>query len=400
MVDFFKKYLKGDPVIWAVIFALSIFSILAVYSSTGTLAYRFKEGNTTYYIMKHGVILLIGLCIIYVTHLIPYKYYSRLSQIFLYISVPLLLFTLLLGTNINSASRWLTLPGIGLTIQTSDLAKLALIMYVARMLSMNQDNIKDFRKAFIPIVTPVIIICILIVPANLSTAALLFATSVILMFIGRISIKHLLLLAGVGVVALSLFILIALAFKIEGRIATWKNRIENFAKKGDEVSYQVEQSKIAVVTGGIIGKGPGKSVQRNFLPHPYSDFIFAIIIEEYGIAGGLALIFLYLYILYRAGVMVRKSNRTFPAFLSIGLAISLVFQAMVNMGVAVDLLPVTGQTLPLVSMGGSSLLFTSVAFGIILSVSRGVDSLEANAVEEEKEKAKEKVNAEPVVEEV
>ena len=398
MVDYLKKYLKGDTVIWAVIFALSLFSILAVYSSTGTLAYRFKEGNTTYYIFKHGVILLIGLCIIYVTHLIPYKYYSRLSQIFLYISVPLLLLTLLLGTNINSASRWLTLPGIGLTIQTSDLAKLALIMYVARMLSMNQDNIKDFRKAFIPIVMPVIIVCILIVPANLSTAALLFVTSVILMFIGRISIKHLLLLAAVGIVALSLFIVIALAFKIQGRIGTWKNRIENFTKKGDEASYQVEQSKIAVVTGGIIGKGPGKSVQRNFLPHPYSDFIFAIIIEEYGVVGGLFLMFLYLYILYRAGVMVRKSNRTFPAFLSIGLAISLVFQAMINMGVAVDLLPVTGQTLPLVSMGGSSLLFTSVAFGIILSVSRGVDTIEENATEQETVKAK--VNAEPVVEEV
>jgi len=266
------------------------------------------------------------------------------------------------------------------------------------MLSMNQDNIKDFTKAFIPIVTPVIIVCILIVPANLSTAALLFATSVILMFIGRISIKHLLLLAGVGIVALSLFILIALAFKIEGRIGTWKNRIENFVKKGDEVNYQVEQSKIAVVTGGVIGKGPGKSVQRNFLPHPYSDFIFAIIIEEYGIVGGFVLIFLYLYILYRAGVMVRKSNRTFPAFLSIGLAISLVFQAMINMGVAVGLLPVTGQTLPLVSMGGSSLLFTSVAFGIILSVSRGVDSLEANATEEEKANAN--TNVKPVVDEV
>jgi len=398
MIETLRKYLKGDPVIWAVIFALSIFSILAVYSSTGSLAYKLREGNTTYYIMKHGVILMIGLCIIYVTHLIPYKYYSRLSQIFLFISVPLLLFTLVMGTNLNSAARWLTLPGIGLTIQTSDLAKLALIMYVARMLSMNQDNIKDFRSAFIPIVTPVLIVCILIVPANLSTSALLFATAVILMFIGRISIKHLLLLAGVGILALSLFIVIALAFKIEGRIGTWKNRIENFTKKGDEASYQVEQSKIAVVTGGIIGKGPGKSVQRNFLPHPYSDFIFAIIIEEYGVIGGLILVFLYLYILYRAGVMVRKSNRTFPAFLSIGLAISLVFQAMINMGVAVDLLPVTGQTLPLVSMGGSSLLFTSVAFGIILSVSRGVDSLEENAIEEEKSKVK--TDAEPVVEEV
>lgn len=378
MVEKLNKYLKGDPVIWAVIFALSMVSVLAVYSSTGTLAYRYQHGNTTYYIAKHGIILIMGLVLIYATHLIPYKFYSRLSQIFLYISVPLLLLTLALGTNINQASRWLTLPVIGLTIQTSDLAKLALIMYLARMLSLHQDDIKDFKTAFLPIVIPVIIVCMLIMPANLSTAAMLFATCVVLMFIGRISIKHLALLGLAGVFVLALFVLIAMAFKMDSRIGTWKARIEHFTQGGQD-SYQTEQAKIAVATGGVLGKGPGKSTQRNFLPHPYSDFIFAIIVEEYGLIGGIVILALYLYVLYRAGVMVRKSNRTFPAFLSIGLAISLVFQAMVNMGVAVDLLPVTGQTLPLVSMGGSSLLFTSVAFGIILSVSRGVDSIEANA---------------------
>jgi cell division protein FtsW len=380
MAEKLRKYLKGDPVIWMVILLLSMVSVLAVYSSTGTLAYRYQEGNTTYYVIKHGIILFIGLLIIYVTHLIPYKYYSRLAQIGLYISIPLLLLTLVLGTNINSASRWLTLPVIGLTIQTSDFAKLALIMYVARLLSFNQENIGDFKKAFIPVVAPVILVTMLIMPANLSTAMILFVTCVILMFIGRIHIKHLLLLALAGLVALALFIMVVKVFHIKGRVETWQNRIENFMGDKGEDSYQVEQSKIAVVTGGIIGKGPGKSTQRNFLPHPYSDFIFAIIIEEYGLAGGIVILALYLYILFRAGMMVRKCNRTFPAFLSIGLATSLVFQAMVNMGVAVDLLPVTGQTLPLVSMGGSSLLFTGMAFGIILSVSRGIENIEENAV--------------------
>lgn len=381
MINVLRKYFKGDPVIWLVVFFLSIFSILTVYSATGTLAYRYQGGNTAYYIIKHGIILCMGIAIIYVTHLIPYKYYSKLAQIFLYISIPLLLFTLVMGTNYNEASRWLTLPVIGLTMQTSDFAKLALIMYVARMLAMKQETIDNFRQTFLPVVIPVVIVCGFIMPANLSTAMILLLTSLILMFIGRIHISHLLLLGVTGIAVLSLFVAISLWTKKEGRVQTWINRIENFKNADSEDNYQVEQAKIAIVTGGVIGKGPGNSVQRNFLPHPYSDFIYAIIIEEYGITGGFVVLFLYLYLLFRAGVLVRKSNRTFPAFLSVGLAISLVFQAMVNMAVAVNLLPVTGQTLPLVSMGGSSLLFTCVALGIILSVSRGLDQEEKNEPE-------------------
>ena len=375
------KYLKGDKVIWAVIIVLSLYSILAVYSSTGTLAYTRMGGNTTYYLLRHGVILSIGIIIIFITHLIPYKYYSRLSQLFLFLSVPLLLLTLLLGTSLNQASRWLTLPGLGFTIQTSDFAKLALIMYIARVLSLKQHEIKSYKDAFVPIMIPVIIVCLLILPANLSTALILFATSVILMFIGRISMKHLLAFGGIGILVITIFIGSAILLDKKGRIGTWQNRIENFIKGEGEENYQVEQAKIAVATGGLFGKKPGKSTQRNFLPNPYSDFIYAIIIEEYGlILGALPLLLAYLFMLFRAGVIVRKSTRTFPAFLAIGLAISIVFQAIINMAVAVNLFPVTGQTLPFVSMGGSSLLFTSISFGIILSVSRGVDKME---VEEE-----------------
>ncbi len=371
------RFLKGDKVIWAVIIVLSLYSILAVYSSTGTLAYTRMGGNTTYYLLRHGVILSIGIIIIFVTHLIPYKYYSRLSQLFLFLAIPLLLLTLLLGTSLNQAARWLTLPGLGFTIQTSDFAKLALIMYIARVLSLKQHEIKSYKNAFIPLVIPVIIVCMLILPANLSTAIILFATSLILMFIGRISMKHLLAFGGIGILVVAVFITSAILLDKKGRIGTWQHRIENFVTGEAEENYQVEQAKIAIATGGLFGKKPGKSVQRNFLPHPYSDFIYAIIIEEYGLVlGALPLLLAYLFLLFRAGVIVRKSTRTFPAFLAIGLAISIVFQAVINMAVAVSLMPVTGQTLPFVSMGGSSLLFTSISFGIILSVSRGAEKLE------------------------
>ena len=374
-----SKTLKGDRIIWAVIIALSIFSLLAVYSSTGTLAYKYHGGNTTYYIFKHFTILIIGLILIFVTHLIPYKYYSRLSQLFLYISIPLLLLTLVMGTSLNQASRWLTLPGLGFTIQTSDFAKLALIMYIARVLSLKQDKIKDYKEAFVPIMIPVIFVCGLILPADLSTTLILFTTSMVLMFIGRVRVKHLLFFGGVGILAVSLFVIVTLYVDKEGRIGTWKNRIETFVNSdSSKDNYQVEQSKIAIATGGIHGKKPGNSTQRNFLPHPYSDFIYAIIIEEWGLIGGIVVMFLYLYLLFRAGVIVRKSTRTFPAFLAIGLTVSIVFQAMINMAVAVNLFPVTGQTLPLISMGGSSMLFISIAFGIILSVSRGINKLEQN----------------------
>ena len=384
LTEILSKYFKGDRVIWGVIFALSMFSLLAVYSSTGTLAYKYQGGNTAYYIIKHFVLLMVGLGIIYITHLIPYKFYSRLSQLFLYLAIFLLAITLIMGTSLNQATRWLTLPGLGLTIQTSDFAKLALIMYIARILSLRQHKIDDFNGIVVSLIIPVVAVCGLIMPANLSTAVILFVTSFILMFIGRVKMRYLMLVAGIGVFIITLLIASIVFTGSQGRIGTWQNRIESFVSGDSEDNYQVEQSKIAIATGGFFGKGPGNSTQRNFLPHPYSDFIYAIIIEEYGFLGGVIILILYLFLLYRAGVIVRKSNRTFAAFLAIGLTISLTFQAIINMGVAVHLFPVTGQTLPLVSMGGSSILFTGVAFGIILSVSRGVEkSLELETESED-----------------
>ncbi|MEE4197432.1 MAG: putative peptidoglycan glycosyltransferase FtsW [Bacteroidales bacterium] len=373
LTEILSKYFKGDRVIWGVIFALSMFSLLAVYSSTGTLAYKYQGGNTAYYILKHFVLLMVGLGIIYITHLIPYKFYSKLSQLFLYLAIFLLAITLIMGTSLNQATRWLTLPGLGITIQTSDFAKLALIMYIARILSMRQHKIDDFNGIVVSLIIPVVAVCGLIMPANLSTAVILFATSFILMFIGRVKMRYLLLVAGIGIFIVTLLIASIVFTGSEGRVGTWQNRIESFVSGDSDGNYQVEQSKIAIATGGFFGKGPGNSTQRNFLPHPYSDFIYAIIIEEYGFLGGVLVLILYMFLLYRAGVIVRKSNRTFAAFLAIGLTIGLTFQAMINMGVAVHLFPVTGQTLPLVSMGGSSILFTGVALGIILSVSRSVD---------------------------
>lgn len=385
MIDFFSKYFKGDRVIWMVILLLSIVSLLAVYSSTGTLAYRYQSGNTAYYVMKHSTFLLMGLFMIFITHLIPYKYYSRLSQLFLLVTIPMLMITLIMGISLNEATRWLTVPGLGVTFQTSDFAKLALIMYVARMLSIKQHKIREFKGTFLPIIIPVLMVCLLILPANFSTAAILFTTCLIVMFIGRVRSMYLFSLMAIGLVAVTLFVIIALAVGSEGRIETWKSRIENYISGESEGNYQVEQAKIAIATGGVLGKGPGNSTQRYFLPHPYSDFIYAIIIEEYGLIGGALVLILYLYLLFRAGVIVRRCERTFPAFLAIGLAIMLVFQAMINMAVSVNLLPVTGQTLPLVSMGGSSLLFSSTSLGIILSISRNTKPPKQKETDEEQQ---------------
>lgn len=383
MEGVFGKYFKGDRIIWLIVIILSIFSLLAVYSSTGSLAYRYQGGNTGYYLIKQFTFLLAGLIVVFLVHMISYKVYSPLSKVFLLISIPLLLVTLVFGASLNQAARWLAIPGLGVTIQTSDIAKLALIMYVARILSQRQDEIKDFKRAFIPIVAPVALICLLILPANFSTAALLGITCWLLMFIGRINMKHLLGFTGIGIALIGVFIFIALQFKLVNRVETWKHRIENFASGEGDGNYQVEQSKIAIATGGIVGKGPGNSTQRNFIPHPYSDFIFAIIVEEYGLIGGVVILLLYLILLFRAGVIVKKANRTFPAFLAIGLSLLLVFQAFVNMMVAVNLIPVTGQPLPLVSMGGTSLFFTSAAFGIIISISRSQSKSELFDGEEE-----------------
>ncbi|TAH44250.1 MAG: cell division protein FtsW [Bacteroidetes bacterium] len=367
------KYFKGDRTIWLIVFILSIFSLLAVYSSTGTLAYRYQSGNTTYYLLKHLVILGFGLVLMYLSHLIKYTYYSKISAIALVITIPLLAITLLGGTNLNEATRWLTLPGTNITFQTSDFAKLALIMYVARILSRKQAEIKSFKSAFIPVILPVLFVCGLILPANFSTAGILFAACCFLMFIGRIDIKYILSLVGIGLVSFGLYVAIAYATGNTGRIETWKSRVERFADGNEADNYQASQAKIAIATGGILGVFPGNSVQRNYLPHPYSDFIYAIIIEEYGLIGGVLIIILYLILFFRVIRFIHHSPMAFGTLLSVGCTFLLVFQAMINMAVTVNIFPVTGQPLPMLSMGGTSIWFTSISIGIILSVSRQVE---------------------------
>ncbi len=368
------SHIKGDRVIWMVVVILSILSLLAVYSSTGTLSYKYQEGNTLYYMTKHLIILILGFVLMYLAHLVKYTYYSRIFQIALYIAIPLLIITFFFGKDVNEARRALPLP-FGLTFQASDLAKLTLIMYLARILTKKQEVIKDFKSAFVPIMLPVIVVCGLILPGNLSTALMLFITSLVLMFIGRVRMKYILSLVGIAIAAFGIFILILMALPKEkqGRLETWNNRLVEFFNDGGEEEDQVLQSKIAIASGGILGKMPGNSTQRNFLSHPYSDFIFAIILEEYGLLGGSFVVLLYLILLFRAVRIVTKIPRTFGALLTIGVAFLLVFQALINMGVAVDLLPVTGQPLPLVSMGGTSIWFTSLSVGIILSASREVN---------------------------
>jgi len=367
------NYFRGDRHIWWIVLALSLLSILAVYSSTGTLAYKYQEGNTEYYLIKHGAILIFGIMLMVMAHMLNYTVYSRLSKFAIILAIPLLILTLARGTNLNEASRWLTLPIVNLSFQTSDFAKLALILFVARALSRNQDNIRDFKTGFLPVMLPVVLTCGLILPANFSTAAVLFSTCVTLMIIGRVKIRFIMVMVASGILVLAVFIGISKLVGYDGRISTWQNRIENFMSDDSDGSYQSQQAKIAIASGQLIGKGPGNSSQRNFLPHPYSDFIYAIIIEEYGLAGGAFVVILYLLLFYRAIYIAHRTPRAFANFLAIGCAFSLCFQAMINMAVAVNLFPVTGQPLPMLSMGGTSIWFTSIAIGIILSVSRDVD---------------------------
>jgi cell division protein FtsW len=377
-------HIKGDRVIWMVVIILSILSLLAVYSSSGTLAYKDQEGNTLYYMVKQLIILASGFALMFIAHRIKYTYYSRIFQIALYIAIPLLIITYFFGKPANDATRALPLP-FGLTFQTFDLAKLTLVMYLARILTKKQDEPQDFKSLLLPVMLPVLVICGLIVHENLSTAFMLFTASLVLLFIGRIKMKYIFSLIGLAIGAFLIYILILLMFPEEkrGRLETWEHRIEQFFNGGGEEDDQVVQSKIAVASGGFFGKMPGNSTQRNFLSHPYSDFIFAIILEEYGLLGGAFVVLLYLILLFRAVRIVTKIPRTFGALLTIGVAFLLVFQAFINMGVAVDLLPVTGQPLPLVSMGGTSIWFTSIAIGILLSASREVSKGETGEGNEE-----------------
>lgn len=369
-MKFLSEHIKGDRVIWVIVVLLSLFSILSVYSSTGTLAFKYQSGNTEYYMVKHLFIILAGLLIMYFIHNIKYTYFSRIAQILFYFSIPLLIITLFKGTNLNEASRWLTIPGTSISFQSSDIAKLALILYLARLLALKQDSISDLKNAFVPLIIPVALITLLIFPANLSTAVLVFGTSLIIMFVGRTPLKFIGATIGVTIVVIGFAVLIIMQFPGQGRVGTWVNRIESFNSSSDEDDYQAVQSKIAIANGGFWGKMPGNSTQRNFLPHPYSDFIYALIVEEYGLLGGMFILLMYLILLYRGIRIASRSPGSFGAFLSIGLVLILVFQALINMGVAVNLLPVTGQPLPLVSMGGTSIWFTCISLGIILSVSR------------------------------
>lgn len=360
---------KGDRWIWLIVILLSVISLLAVYSSTGTLAFKRGVGVESI-LMKHLAMVIGGILLMYISHKLDYRYYAGISKLLMIITVPLLLYTLLFGAHINNASRWIAIPGTGLSFQTSDLAKLALITYLARTLSRKQENIKDVKQSFIPIMGSVCLVFILIALANLSTALMLFGVSILLLIIGRISIKQITITCLAGAVLLAGVIFLG------PRRHTYISRVHTFMhpdKAGTDKSFQSDHAKIAIATGGIFGKGPGRSEERNYLPESYSDEIYAIIIEEYGLLGGFILIGIYLFLLYRCIKIVTKAPKAFGALLAAGLSFSLTIQAFANMAVAVGLGPVTGVPLPLVSMGGTSILFTSVAFGIILSVSRDID---------------------------
>ena len=371
----FLKNIKGDKVIWVVVIMLSIVSLLAVYSSSGMLAYRKQGGNTEYYLYKQFFLLLVGFGLMYITHLIRYTYFSRISQIGLILSIGLLIYTMIYAESVNNARRWDDIFGI--SYQSSDIVKLFLIMSLARALSKKQEMVHNFKSGFLPVILPVILVCALILRDNFSTAAILFVTCLVLMFIGRIKLMFIFSVIGLGLFSVILIFLLAKTFpEVFPRGDTWTKRLETFSnneKASPDAVYQVTQSKIAIASGGLFGKSHGKSTQKNFLPHAESDFIFAIIIEEYGIIGGAFIVLLYCILFFRVVRITMKCEGSFGAFLAIGIGFSLVFQALINMAVAVHLFPVTGQTLPLISMGGTSIWLTSISIGIILSVSRHIE---------------------------
>ncbi len=382
----FNKLFQGDRVIWMIIAMLTFVSLMAVYSATGTIANSKYGGNNTYVLLGHAFTLALGLGAVFVTHRLKYTYYSRLFQIAFWFSIPLLAYTLFFGADLNEAQRVIRIFGV--SFQSSDFAKVALIGYLARELTVKQNEIKSFKSAFVPLMLPVLVIVGLIFPENFSTAGILFASCLVLLFVGRINMKYLLTFLAGALVIMSIYIIIVLnVAEDKGRTGVWVQRIESFtekfkdveksdeelAREADEEDFQSIQSKIAIAGGGVIGKGPGRSTQRNFLPHPYSDFIYAIIVEEYGLMMGAFVILLYLILLYRAIRIMVTIPQSFGGFVAFGLAFMLVMQAMVNIGVAVGIFPVTGQPLPFISKGGTSILFTGCAFGIILSVSKEIN---------------------------
>lgn len=367
------KNIKGDKVIWAVILLLSLVSILAIYSSTSQLAYT-QGDSASVYLWKQVAFVVVGFMAIYLAHIVPIGWYRRLALPILVIGILLVLFTFIFGVTLNEGQRWLRLPLIGLTFQPADVARIALILYVAKV--MENEELNTFKEFFIKLLVPVGIVFLLVFWSSTSTSLLLLLTLFALMFVGRIKMSYLWRVAGIVVLLLGLVVLIGETTDWLPRYATAKQRLETFSageKTDDGNTFQSDQSKIAIATGGITGKGPGNSTQRNVLPHSYSDFIYAIIIEEYGVLGGVVVMVLYWILLFRSVVIARSCTRVFPQIVVLGLVLSIVFQALLNMGVAVGIFPVTGQTLPLVSLGGSSMLTQSIALGIVLSVSRATE---------------------------
>ena len=378
------QHIQGDRTIWALVAILAIFSFMPVYSASTNLVYVVGSGSTIGHLAKHIALLIIGFGIIYGVHKIPYRYFSGGSVIMIPVVIVLLVFTLAQGTTIGgaNASRWIRIGGIG--FQTSTLAGLVLMVYVARYLAKNKESIIDFKESLWQLWLPVSLILILILPANFSTTAIIFTMVLLVTFMGGYPLKYIGIILGAGIIALAIFILIAKAFPdaMPNRVQTWQSRIESFSNEEGKDAYQVEKAKIAIATGGPFGLGPGKSVQKNFLPQSSSDFIFAIIVEEYGLVGGLGIIFIYFLLLFRIFVVVKKTKTIFGTLLVIGVGVPIIFQATINMAVATSIFPVTGQTLPLISSGGTSIWMTCFALGMILSVSASKEKTEEEILDD------------------
>jgi len=363
---------------------------MPVFSASSNLAYiGHGTGNTLGYLLKHLAHICIGFLIIYWIHKVPYHYFKGISIIALPIVWVLLGYTLIKGTVIAgaNASRWIQVPFIGITFQTSTLATIVLLIFVARYLSKKRDTAITFKSSLWELWLPVFITLMFILPANFSTSALIFSMVLMLAFVGKYPLKYIGIVVGVGIVGLTFFILLAKAFPdaFPNRVDTWISRVENYVSdKPDEDDYQIEKAKIAIASGGLQGLGPGKSVQKNFLPQSSSDFIYAIIVEEYGLIGGLIVLGLYLLLFFRFIVAAHKANTVFGKLVVVGLGFPMIFQALINMGVAVELLPVTGQTLPLISSGGSSIWMTCIALGIIISVTKKEEEIAQEKAEKEK----------------
>ncbi|MFT5250316.1 MAG: cell division protein FtsW [bacterium] len=368
------QHIKGDKTIWAVVSLLAILSFLPVYSSSSNLAYLYGDGNTLRFLLKHFTHLVLGFVILFGVHKVPYHYFKGLSVIALPIVVILLMVTMTQGTTIEgaNASRWIRIPFVGFTFQSSTLASVVLLTYVARYLSRIKDKTVTFKETLLPLWMPIFLILALILPANFSTAAIIFSMLSVLVFIGGYPIKYLLIILFAGAMFLTLFVVSAKAFPglFPNRVDTWMSRIDNFTDGEEtEADYQIEHAKIAIASGGVTGLGPGKSIQKNFLPQSSSDFIYAIIVEEFGLLGSLFLMALYMLLLFRFVIVAHKAETVFGKLLVIGVGLPIVFVALINMAVAVEIFPVTGQTLPLISSGGSSIWMTCMAIGMVLSVS-------------------------------